>query len=468
MDDVRPLKIHFLPPSGHSGTETACARLEMFNEPYWYSDAGQEKTFEWDWLHLLTYLSENWKYLLFEESYPIDGLKIRHPGDLYDDAEKRWSETMDDARLTIEEEIVFAFWYRHNMAYAMSDAGVPALVLMKNGLDAFVVDSKNECHTVTFESLKSSLIAIGDAIAKYYRQNDRSDQHITSALQAWENRDRMDHAQALAIRTGLSENEFDKLNPQARAILSDSLANDHDNSYLAAARMSRGYFAADTLNIVLPRLHELSETYVRISDDLKSISDAATNQLNLISDERPYIQGQKIAKRIRERLNLAQEAQFDVEEFLAQNGVVIDNVLLNSASISALCIWGTSHVIILTNSHKNSRNQSPQGRRSTLAHELCHILVDRTHALPVAEVLNGDVDLTSEQRANAFAAEILAPLTCVEDMMRNSPDGIEQTIYAIAHHFHVGKPLIAWQITNSTSYEWLDSADKIIVQQCTN
>ena len=56
----------------------------------------------------------------------------------------------------------------------------------------------------------------------------------------------------------------------------------------------------------------------------------------------------------------------------------------------------------------------PSGRRITLAHELCHLLFDRSRMQSFARFEGGaaESDRLIEMRANAFAVELLAPIKC--------------------------------------------------------
>src|ERR1019366_3575730 len=49
------------------------------------------------------------------------------------------------------------------------------------------------------------------------------------------------------------------------------------------------------------------------------------------------------------------------------------------------------------------------GARVTLAHELCHLLLDGRHALSAIEVLKARMPAGVEQRAKSFAGEFLLP-----------------------------------------------------------
>jgi Zn-dependent peptidase ImmA (M78 family) len=99
--------------------------------------------------------------------------------------------------------------------------------------------------------------------------------------------------------------------------------------------------------------------------------------------------------------------------------------------------------------NKNEKHLSNEGaRRATLAHEMCHLLVDRGGALPLAEVVNGNIPKTVEQRANAFAAEFLLPREIARQALAKFTSGLE-LISDLSNRYGVSRELAARQVENS-------------------
>jgi len=99
--------------------------------------------------------------------------------------------------------------------------------------------------------------------------------------------------------------------------------------------------------------------------------------------------------------------------------------------------------------------------RFTLAHEICHLLVDRKGSLPVAEVLGGAAPALSETRAEVFASHLLLPFAAVERQRANSHN-LEDCIGRLTTSFGVSRSLAAgqllWRYYNSLSLadrDWL-------------
>lgn len=128
---------------------------------------------------------------------------------------------------------------------------------------------------------------------------------------------------------------------------------------------------------------------------------------------RPYENGYELAIRVREALSNKDGPMSDLRELLEDRfGIVVKTAPLRTARIHALCVKDTAEgamAVVLNETHEGFANAAKQ--RSDLAHELGHVLGDP----PAGEVdLVIDAILTDhpphEQRANAFAAELLIPL----------------------------------------------------------
>ena len=104
-----------------------------------------------------------------------------------------------------------------------------------------------------------------------------------------------------------------------------------------------------------------------------------------------------------------------------------------------------------------------------LAHEFCHLIIDRALGLPAIDVIGGKVDRVIESRANAFAAELLAPRSVVEKLVIEiDSDGqsISNTARVISKKLNVSKSVIYNQIHNSeTIHQLTPEKQKFIRKQ---
>src|SRR6202035_3436016 len=146
------------------------------------------------------------------------------------------------------------------------------------------------------------------------------------------------------------------------------------------------------------------------SSSLSETSSAAIRWLDDHFDPKweDFDEGYAAANWLRKRSDAKDDRQFDVEKLLEAWGVAV--VAREFAmSLDAVAVWGPTHGPAIVINVNGMHSRSSRGRRATLAHEICHLLLDRNSALPVLEVLGGRVARGIEARAGAFGAELLLP-----------------------------------------------------------
>ena len=137
----------------------------------------------------------------------------------------------------------------------------------------------------------------------------------------------------------------------------------------------------------------------------------------------PHRDGHRFADELLEDLedDIPQADFVDVREMCANLEIDIQETALETDSIRGVAIAGDgfSPRIVVNNTHYFNQNES--GKRFTIAHELCHVLFDRTRARRLAHVSGGAwVAPGIEQRANAFAAYLLMPRALVLERLQDA------------------------------------------------
>lgn len=160
-----------------------------------------------------------------------------------------------------------------------------------------------------------------------------------------------------------------------------------------------------------------------------------------------YQQGYDLARQFRQEYGLGtrpiESLRHLAEEIL---GVSIVHGNLQADVAGATLNVGGNRVIVLNGSGPNGRVEV---RRATIAHELCHLLYDHDTDLKSLRVdrLDNEERIKEndqvEQRANAFAAELLAPRTVLKDEQGSV------TIEGLTNYFGVSVTLLRYQAFNA-------------------
>jgi Zn-dependent peptidase ImmA (M78 family) len=184
--------------------------------------------------------------------------------------------------------------------------------------------------------------------------------------------------------------------------------------------------------VVLTRLDEFAEvsehTRVRIlraanaARDLLSVrsllDDNMTPARLSAPADVPYAEGAEIAKQLRRQLGLGVGPIHSVRDLVATSFPWIGLMYARLGSVNTPAglsfVDSTRGPAIVLN--LDGKNANPLVRRVSLAHELCHMLVDAHQGSSLAMISGflSDTGLAREQRANGFAVRLLCPETVVQ------------------------------------------------------
>jgi hypothetical protein len=144
--------------------------------------------------------------------------------------------------------------------------------------------------------------------------------------------------------------------------------------------------------------------------------DGLVGQLELpVGDDRPWCEGYDLAEEWMKVSCVDSSKPLDMEQHLAGIGVEVKDVKLTGRGTSGVAVHMDDCPPLILLNVNCTRHQSPEGnpfasgRRFTLAHELCHLLIDREAGSDLAIVSGPWAPRSVEQRANAFAAALLMP-----------------------------------------------------------
>lgn len=234
-------------------------------------------------------------------------------------------------------------------------------------------------------------------------------EHGAALVARWsERRSRTGRVENARLYTGLHDETL--LREVANDIAGESIndALHHRSPILAVARMRPARIEADDLRRMFAAITQAPK---RDTPALDALSEAALAFCQTPDFDRlpPYVQGQVIASWLRRELRCRDDDILDPAEFLARYDVLVGQMELRSNALDAVAFWGPIHGPgVVTNSNGRFA-RTANGARATLAHEICHLLIDRQSHLPLADVVGGSVPEALEKRARAFAAELLLP-----------------------------------------------------------
>lgn len=196
----------------------------------------------------------------------------------------------------------------------------------------------------------------------------------------------------------------------------------------------------------------LSESDVNtLSELLAKALDGEDGQelAGLISDagfpkaRAPYIEGQQLALELIDDLEWELTAGWvDIRAVVNRLGIGVVEASLDTDAIRGVALAGEHLRPTILVNLKSPYNGSEEGRRFSIAHELCHVLFDRSHARRVAVSSGPWAPPGVEKRANAFAAMLLMPRVLVSRGL--DPDTADRAhVAALAKELQVSELALA-------------------------
>jgi len=149
-----------------------------------------------------------------------------------------------------------------------------------------------------------------------------------------------------------------------------------------------------------------------------------------------------------------QEQSIDVSRLLQELGISASSVEMEDERLRGVALAGPDLQSTILVNIAHPMNQRESGQHFTLAHELCHVLHDRSYARRVSLVSGPWAPTGVERRANAFAAMLLMPpdlvnrhiaalpfpdvaaVEAIEELSRNMGTGFLATL---EHLTNIGK-----------------------------
>ena len=447
-------QIRWSPGEATDALEASCGELGAWvdNECVWGKAEGETWTgVEWPLIEVLEHLSRVWPFLIHEERDPfgiIDPASAP-PSRLRALLEAQWRlnpSTDEDERLLARFELT------HDLSKAFNGAWPPFLWLVRCGAK-FLIESTQVLRWFDDCLIIQSLEQLGDEIAD--KIQPYTDGRGLAALNQWSQRRNTSLRRLLNISTGLPVPILEEISGNLPFDIFWELNNSQPfecRELVAAARMASQCLSTKSLSNVLGFLRE---TKRHETPKLDAFCQEYTSRFANRPFEKPYEEGHFAAEWLREKEHLGTAPLVESELLLNSWNVEIGRLALDERGIDAIAAWGPLHGPLVLLNTNGSHVRHLGALNVTLAHEICHLIIDRQEALPVAEVLGGKVMESVEARARAFAAELLLPRSQAYMFFRDQVDRgykIESVVRQLSRRFMVSKEVVAWQIRNAQSH----------------
>lgn len=437
-----------LPPGDEPRTAADATRANLLvwvgGQLVWGYERGTRiRGYIWTWVELLEHLSRTWHYLLLEEQYPLS-LRPASPSSFVALAKQKLAQFGGPRRAELERE-VWNFTEAHELSFAGHGIKLPAIWVVPLGR-TFQVESEGVLVEVARSELTDTLEAVGNAIADRLTARS-SDSRAEAALLAWGQRAAAPTERLAEIYTNLSRDELEQLaknQPWWKAWELPSGAPFEPTELLAVARSLKGLIPPKITRNVLDKVRAFP---LGKHPELDRLTQIALQLVASSPYETPAEQGLSLARLVRKELTLG-DGPVEPEDLLHDLDVPVKSLDFGTSQVDAVGVWGPRHGPAVLLNSKGIHAQRKAGKNATIAHELCHLLVDRAAALPLGEALQGQLGDPVEARARAFAAELLVPQTVVSSAFaQGAPRAV---LKKLQKRYGASAEMIAWQARNST------------------
>jgi hypothetical protein len=324
----------------------------------------------WTWIELLEGLAESWPFVRWQEVYP-EPLRPRHPGEVETRLAEFGESNPAALREAVEEE-TYDWIERHDMSRWLHGLSARPLRVLRQGRLA-VVAGGSRIAWLPMDHVLQVLTDLGDAIQR--RLDGAEDARSVAAVAAWRSRDRLRPVELASIYAGLPEAEIERLPFSVSADVGFE-----PDEILAAARMAPRSLGRRGLRTVVPRIRKLRRTPTPKLDELSSQACRIRDEMRQGFAFKPFEEGYRLAEELRPCLPGGSRCdRLDIQDVMTALGVAVETIRLpvDAESVDAVAVWGPRHGPAVLLNERGLHARSAVGSRATLAHELCHLLVDR-------------------------------------------------------------------------------------------
>ena len=182
----------------------------------------------------------------------------------------------------------------------------------------------------------------------------------------------------------------------------------------------------------------------------------------------PHEDGYRFAEQFLDDLtelfgDVAPNGFVDLDAIISQLSIGVQENRLETDSIRGVALAGEGFRPLILVNPTSVFNKSEEGKRFTRAHELCHILFDRTRARRIAHASGPWVSPGIEKRANAFAAYLLMPRGLLSQHFASAGDTEVDEVRDLARKLHVNETALVEHLYN---LDFIDEIEREGLRSC--
>lgn len=401
---------------------------------------------------LLAHLTEFWKPLMLRQTYPLDLNPVR-PSFLLAAAKESWADK-PEKEVDREDEQISFFRDCHDLSQSFGGYfDLPVLWMFRSGDKMLFDTAEGDVEHVNFEVARLALETVGNTIAARLGAHGG---RWAKLIAAWENRDHGNEFRLLSWSTSLDEAIARDLAEKGFLDIPRTVteaANDNDELRIAARMASA--LPPEQIENILKMVRSIPQ---RDANGLETLGEEVRGYLAREEPSaRPFEQGEAAARYVRQALGIGPSGRADVFEIAQILGINVILGTLKPSTLDGLAVSGRSHgpaAWLNMDSDRHEGHGAPELRgqvRITLAHELCHLLIDGKNALGAVEVLRSKMPKVIEQRARAFAGELLLPTEAAMHAWRDAlrptnPDDLAELLQNLCEDYTVSKSVASWKL----------------------
>ena len=429
-------------------------------------DSGGGETVEWSFFPIAEWFAGNWDAIVHEQRFPLDGCDAGEPAAWAAEQTSRPQPGTTEDEQSRRFEVWQAWWGRHALRAAAPGALVPNVFFRRVGEDVDV-SWLNRPFGARYRHFRFGEVAgtavvpvdhfcsvVHEALSAFADQFPQAGtdapriRALRRDLASLKRPFRHIRARRLRYLFGIPEVTLERAGVTARS--STAVAGLWQEAGLPALLFGAvaprlGVGDLRTLNAELRRAERGRRGPAALD---RWVTTAPCPAGEWWDSRRPWQDAYERALALRAALGLGEEP-VHIEGLLGKLGVAVREVRLADRSIRGVALASPVHGPTVLVNAASSWNQGTGGRSATLAHEFCHLLLDRDRARRAVVVSGPWAPRRIEQRARAFAAMFLVPFGGLRRMVEEHRGPVDVgLVRRIARHFSVSADLVANHLLN--------------------